>query len=317
MALRATRPSSSPRGRPDDLERLARALDMAKLVALGWDPVTRVFAPDGTHPLLGYSCCRVEGCDNEGICHEQLCAGCAARRKRQKGLDIEQFCTAGPGPATRVPPRACLVCRLPGKERPSAGSSGLCRDCESVRASRGQSVEDFLAGDGAYPPASARRGYGVCKVEACERLAAHKLGLCDAHHQAWRGGGRPELGAFARRAVSARRDNTGRVAMAGLPEGVVLEVLLGIQAALADGRKLRPPALRSVVMHLRSAEAQSVTQLDPAKLPSPVREFLRLAASEAGFARSSLEAEYEKDVWDLRHWGKRGQVSFAGGSALK
>lgn len=248
---------------------------------------------------------------------EHLCSGCAKRRAGHPDLDLEQFCAAGPEPGAKTAPGMCLVCRLPGKQRPSAASSGVCGSCESVRISLGQTVKEFIAGDDTYPPASPRPGYGLCVVDACERLAAHSAGLCDAHHQAWRHAGRPVLEVFARRTVPARRDNTGTVALAGLPERVLAEVLLGIQAALRDGRRLPPTTLRSVVMHLRSGAVNSIAQLDAARLPSPGRHFVRLAASQAAFVCSSPEAEYDKDVWDLRHWGKNGRLSFVGGRALK
>jgi len=318
MTTAAPRPAAPRRAlRDGELDRLSAAVDIEKLVRLGWDPERQVFSPDDGHPLLGYFRCPVVGCGNEGTSDEHLCAGCATRRNGQRQLDLEEFCAAGRGPGARVAPRMCLVCRLPGKERPSGSSSGLCASCESVRVSRGQSVEAFLAGDDRYPPARPRAGYGTCIVEACGRLAAHASRLCNAHHFAWRRAGRPVLEPFARRAVSARRDNTGTVAMAGLAQRVVLEMLLGIQASIADGRKLPPTTLRAAVMHLRSVELETMSDLDPAELPSAVRHFVRLAVSEAALACSSIEAECDKDIWDLRHWGKRGRLSFVGGKALK
>ena len=303
--------------RDGELGRLSAALEIERLVGLGWDPERQVFSPDEDHPLLGYFRCPVVGCGNEGTSDEHLCAGCTTRRNGQRHLDLEEFCAAGPGPGARLAPSMCLVCRLPGAERPSGSSSGLCASCESVRVSRRQSVEEFLSGDDRYPPARPRASYGTCIVEACERLAAHASRLCNAHHFAWRRAGRPVLDVFTQRALPARRDNTGTVVMAGLPQRVVLEVLLGIQAAVADGRKLPPTTLRAAVMHLRSRALATMSDLDASGLPSPVRHFVRLCLSEAALACSSLEAECDKDVWDLRHWGKPGRLSFVGGKALK
>ncbi len=317
MTTAAPRPAAPRALRDGELGQLSAALDIEKLVGLGWDPERQVFSPDEAHSLLGYFRCPVVGCGNEGASVEHLCGGCATRRNGQRQLDLEEFCTAGPGSGARVAPRVCLVCRLPGKERPSGSSNGLCASCESVRVSRGQSVEAFLTGDDRYASARPRAGYGICVVEACERLAAHASRLCNAHHFAWRRAGRPVLDTFTRSAVNARRDNTGTVAMAGLPPRVVLEMLLGIQAAIADGRKLPPTTLRATVMHLRSRALETMSDLDPGELPSPVCHFVRLAVSEAALTCSSIEVECDKDIWDLRHWGKHGRLSFIGGKALK
>jgi hypothetical protein len=104
--------------------------------------------------------------------------------------------------------------------------------------------------------------------------------------------------------------------MAGLPERVITELLYGIQACLAAGGKLRPPALRAAVKHLRQAGAGTVAELDVSRLSDPPRRFLGRTVSELALLGADPDSEYAKDVWDLRVWGHPGRLSFAGGLAL-
>jgi len=104
------------------------------------------------------------------------------------------------------------------------------------------------------------------------------------------------------------------VVLAGLDENVIAEVLYGVQAALAEGRRVMPTTLRHVVEHLRRCEVNSVAAaVDTAPARTPVRWFLAFAADRVGLVRSSLETEQTKDVWDLRLWGAPGWLSFMGG----
>jgi hypothetical protein len=82
-----------------------------------------------------------------------------------------------------------------------------------------------------------RPGLGTCTVASCQRLAARLgSGLCGAHDGAWRLAGRPELAAFRRTAAPCLGDRSGRVVLAGFDEGVIAEVLYGVQEALAEGQ---------------------------------------------------------------------------------
>lgn len=67
MRMRPANVALSRRAGDDDLGRLYGALDIPSLVALGWDPTARVFAPEETHPLLGWTRCGVQGCPNEAF----------------------------------------------------------------------------------------------------------------------------------------------------------------------------------------------------------------------------------------------------------
>ena len=177
-------------------DRLYRAIDVALLISSGWDPATQVFAPDREHPLLGYRVCRVVGCALEAWDPSGVCGGCRARFAAAAGEDLDAFCARGVARKNRSRDRRCLVCRVPGFERP-VGTNDLCLSCDGVRRHRGQSVNAYVAGDAEFPPAVARPGFGTCTVASCGRLSARAAtGLCGAHDAAWQQSGRHDLAAF-------------------------------------------------------------------------------------------------------------------------
>src|SRR5450759_251341 len=245
-------------------QRLSQAVDVAMLVGLGWDLDTQVFTPDPAHRLLGYRVCSVLGCGSEAWCRDGLCGGCSTRRSAAPGEPLAAFLAAGMGQRRRPGQRLCKVCRVPGAQRPAA-ANGLCRSCDHLRAVRGQGVAGFIGGDHRYGPAAPRPTIGTCAVVSCGRLVdCLTRGLCGAHDQAWRKAGGPELAAFCSTSSPRRGDRQGRVVLRGLPERVIAELLLGVQACLGEGRRLMPTDLRAVVDHLREHQAGAVADLDTA-----------------------------------------------------
>jgi integrase len=105
------------------------------------------------------------------------------------------------------------------------------------------------------------------------------------------------------------------VALAGLEPNVITELLYGVQAALAEGRRVMPTTLRHVADHLRRrGQITSVAEaIETAAPRTPVRWFLAFTADRVALARASVETEQDKDVWDLRLWGGAGRLSFTGG----
>jgi integrase len=294
-------------------DRLVRAIDFPLLVVAGWDPATQTLAPDREHPLLGYPVCRVAGCELEAWDRGSLCTGCRDRFRASGGTDVGAFCEAGVSRKNRSRDRRCLVCRVAGFERP-VGTSDLCLSCDGLRRRRRQSVQAYVDGDGEHPAAIPRPALGICTAASCQRLAARpETGLCGAHDGAWRLAGRPELALFRRSAAPCLGDRSGRVVLAGLGEGVIAEMLYGVQAALGEGRRVMPSTLRHVAGHLRQCGASSVADaIGTAPARTPVRWFLAFAADRAGLVRSDPGTEQAKDVWDLRLWGAAGQLSFTG-----
>ena len=293
-------------------ERLYRAIDVALLISSGWDPATQVFAPDREHPLLGYPVCRVVGCALEAWDPGGVCGGCRARFAAAAGEDLDAFCARGVARKNRSRDRRCLVCRVPGFERP-VGTNDLCLSCDGVRRHRGQSVNAYVAGDAEFPPAAPRPGFGTCTVASCGRLAARAAtGLCGAHDAAWRQSGRRDLAAFRLAGLPPQGDRAGRVVLAGLPDTVVAEILYAVQTSLSEGRRLMVKDIRGAAQLLRRCGAGSVADLDTGAGRDPVRWFLRFTADRAALARSDPETERGKDIWDLRVFGAVGRLSFVG-----
>ena len=298
-----------PGRRPGDV------LDLRVLIEAGWDPASVTFSPDPGHRLFGYRTCRVSGCAGEAWSPSGLCGGCLARFKNERRVTVlEAFCARGPQRKSRSRDRLCLVCRLPGFERP-VQTNDLCASCDGLRRRRRQSVEAFVSGDSTYPPATPRPSIGVCTVWACERLAGHPATLlCPAHGSAWRSAGQPDLTAFRHAAAPCVSDRTGRVVMAGLDPELIAEVLCGLQAALAEGRQVMVTTLRSVVAHLRRSGASSMAEAaSSAAERTPVRWFCAFAADRSVLALGDASSEYDKDCWDLRLFGAAGKLSFVGG----
>ena len=141
------------------------------------------------------------------------------------GIHDETRFATYPGRKNRSRDRLCLVCRLPGFERPVT-TNDLCASCDGLRRRHRQSVSAFVNGDDRYPPASPRKTIGRCGVLSCDRLAAHaRSGQCPAHEAAWRAAGCPELPGFRRSASPCLPDRSGRVVLAGLGEDLITEIL--------------------------------------------------------------------------------------------
>jgi hypothetical protein len=275
-------------------------------------------APGRLPPLLGYRVCRVAGCDSEAWDRSGLCGGCRSRFEASQGAGIEAFAALGARPKNRSRDRRCQVCRIPGFERP-VGTNDLCLSCDGLRRRRRQSVAAYVSGDDRYPPAQPRPGLGTCTVAACERLTARRqTGLCGAHDGSWRVAGRPDLAAFRASASPCLADRSGRVVLAGLDDDVIAEVLYGVQASVAEGRRVLTTNLRGVVAHLRRCGAANVAgAVTTTAQRTPVRWFLAFTAGRVALARSDPGAEQEADVWDLRLWGAAGRLSFTGGAASR
>ena len=303
--------AAATRGETPATQRLSRVLDYPLLIGWGYDPATRIFAPDRDHPLLGYPVCRVGGCGYEAWQPDGLCGGCRVRFAAAGG-DLDAFAARGVARKNRSRDRRCLVCRVPGFERP-VGANDLCTACDGLRRRRRQSVAGYVTGDDEFGPAVPRPGLGTCTVAACGRLAAHPdTGLCGAHNAGWRKSGCPDLGAFVLTAGPCYRDRTGRVTLAGLDDTVVAEILYAIQASVAEGRRVMIKDVRGAVGFLRRSGVHSIAEFDTGGQRDPVQMFLRFAADRVALARADPETEAVKDIWDMRVFGAAGRLSFVG-----
>ena len=311
-AARSPGPSGDGLGgvRSGDVDAL---LDLAALTRAGWDPVTLVWKPDPSHPVLGFRCCGVDGCGYPADTAAGLCRGCDATRLALGGDDLAGFCRAGVQRRQWCAERLCLVCRTPGHERPATGS-GLCIACSATARFRRQGIDAYVLGDDRFAPAVAHLSFGRCVVASCDRRAHNRQGLCAPHARNWSRAGRPDLERWSRTEGPVKGDRAGHVVLRGLGPRLIAEVLFGIQAAAAEGRKTPPVSIRGVVEWLRRTQEASVLTVDPAATGSEAaRMFLAFTADRLAVALSSPEREYPKDVWDLRPWGHPGRLSFVGG----
>src|SRR4051812_12175704 len=85
MTLEARVVASASRVPPDgDLVRLRDALDLAAMVAAGYDPLTRIFTSAPEHPIFGFRVCIAPGCDSAAKTAKALCGACHERLKRAR-----------------------------------------------------------------------------------------------------------------------------------------------------------------------------------------------------------------------------------------
>ena len=174
--------------------RLAELVDVPALIGRGWDPERRRFVPAPSDPLFGYSRCPVRGCQNvTEHTAAALCRRCQHRYGRWSHAHpngaLDGFLAEVTQVRSQDLERLCLVCRVPGHERPAA-AHGLCYSCVRQARNRGQSVGAFVAGDERWPAPRPRATFGMCRM-ACDALAVGSDGLCGEHLRHWRAAGRP------------------------------------------------------------------------------------------------------------------------------
>lgn len=293
-------------------------IDVPLLVARGWDPQARVFAPAADDPLFGYHRCERIGCLRAGQTDRSralgLCDACArnylerANGRRGAPMTLEQFKEMPVrrlAQAEREEP-LCLVCRTAGHER-AARNHGLCSECSRHREDRGQTVEAFVCGDDRWPPATPRQGFGRCLVHGCRRWAVTDERLCGPCRRRWhrlRSDGQPSLQAFLSAGPWRPVFDGTRAAMPEVPELVESELLGGL-ALLIERYAVQTPLdhLASAWMHVARSEVGSVLEL--CELPGTYQARRAVAAAQAAARRwrTSPEQERERDVWDLGVFG--------------
>ena len=151
---------------------LGRLIDWEALGRLGFEPSTACFAPGPGDPVFGFAECKAACCDQVARTSLGLCWRCDQLwQKTEPGAGFEAFCQTVPGRVRhRRSGALCRVCRTPGHERP-VRAHGLCAACEQAMAKRGQSPDEYVAGDEEFPPALPRPSFGRCLVATCTRFA--------------------------------------------------------------------------------------------------------------------------------------------------
>ena len=149
-------PLRAPVSGEDELSRLRRAVDLPRLIEVGYDPRAHIIRPHAEHPVFGYERCPVVHC-TAAVERHALCEACWRRFQGFEGT-FEEFAAL---PRARIHGPAqqplCLVCRTAGHERPAWRCRGLCRSCDAQRKARGQTVAEYVAGAQPRPSFGALR----------------------------------------------------------------------------------------------------------------------------------------------------------------
>ena len=288
---------------------LGRLIDWEALGRLGFEPSTACFAPGPGDPVFGFTECKAACCDQVAKTSLGLCWRCDQLwQKTEPGAGFEAFCETVPDRVRhRRSGALCRVCRTPGHERP-VRAHGLCAACEQAMAKRGQSPDEYVAGDEEFPAALPRPSFGRCLVATCTRFAWRaRPALCEQHYRKWDGAGRPagtSLRSWCARQRSIDRD-CRVVVLAGLAEGVRLEVLYGLQRAAGIGRRTRPADVQAAVNIIRAQQVASVRELSMGQITpgTQAHRFLTFTADQVTLALATPASETAKDDWDLRVFG--------------
>ncbi len=291
---------------------LSKLIDWPLLARLGWDPGRGVFAPDAGDAVFGFTQCRTAGCDQIAATNRfALCYRCAGRwRRSAAGIGLEEFCQTAPEYAGKIADRLCLVCRTAGHQRP-VHWQGLCGACVSVMGQRGQSLAEYLNGDDRFGPAVPRPSFGNCKVAACRRWAAHGTpALCASHYVRWisegRPGGEDPPGSWCARQRDYDADQKVAV-LGGLTERARLEVLYGLQCRAQAERRTTVKVVQMVASLLRAGPAPSVFDVAIDHIDDDRRLLVAFIRDRVTLALATPETEADKDDWDLRVFGRRGE----------
>jgi integrase len=303
-----------------ELSRLKAKVDLRALIARGWDPDWRVFAPPADDPLFGYHACERATCPRAGTSDRAralgLCDPCTrdylARRRGLRGapMPLEQFKAR---PLLRLAQaereqRLCLVCRTPGHER-AAQATGLCSECSRMRHARGQTVEAFVAGDDRFPPAPPRRSFGRCLVDRCRRWATTEERLCAVCRRRWRKNpvdSRPPVEQFVAEGPWRPLLDGTRAVMPAVPELVEWQLLAGLQLLIEPYALITPlDRLGMAWSDVARAGVSSIMHLRDLPGSYQSRRAVEGAIVASRRLTSTPEEERSKDVWDLGVFGIR------------
>jgi len=293
----------------DELSRLRRAVDLPRLIEVGYDPRAHIISPHAEHPVFGYAICPVVHC-TAAVERHALCEACWRRFGGFQGT-LEEFALL---PRARIHGPAqqplCLVCRTAGHERPAWRCKGLCRSCDAQRKRRGLTVAEYVAG------AEPRSSFGRCG--RCGHLAAFGAPrLCEPCHRRWVAGGKPDLSGFATTRLRGDRDATREVDLSALGERARLEVLFAFQELWIDGgyawvstRHLQG----AVDLVARVGVASLLDELWMSSTPDSRRTVCRQLRVPVERLLGDPERELSMDVWRmgiLRPDGGRQRIDYS------
>jgi integrase len=266
---------------------------------------------DRRDPVFGAPPCRVPGCDRPGRARG-MCDGHHQRWSAAGKPAADQF-AAATDPAMwgyqRLKPCRVLGCRY-GRAR-----AGLCPVHAGAWARAGQPETDaWLAGTPAPRPPTAAAG---CLIPSCGLWAHPGRVFCYPHNHRWQRAGRPDIGKFRRRCEDPPVLASERADLHALGPQLRLEMQYALQLRHDEQKiKITPVEVRRVVKFLASCPVTSLldwpAQEWAERFPRPrdinARRLLTRAHRDVEdlAAGSGWEAEYPREVWQLRRIGITG-----------
>ena len=271
---------------------------------------------DVNDPAYSAGPCLVEGCQRLARGHG-MCAGHHHRWAKAGRPDVDEFvASTDPGWARQRPNRACRVeaCGY------GVARKGLCQlHAQGWERSGRPDFEEWLA---AGPPPIKAPVAEACHVPGCLLWPQAAGPFCHAHHNTWRANGRPDPVVFAHEFAALRVPSDQVIVLARLPEPLRSELAYVIQCRHDERASRTPPEvvgrlvsflLEADVSSLRDGDEQSWREAFTAsgRRDSNGRGLLvyahqRVADLAAG---SGWEAEYPREVWQLRRLGHPGNLT--------
>jgi integrase len=264
-------------------------------------------------PVFGGGVCRVPGCRRAARGHG-LCPGHHLRWASQGRPDLEVFAaTTDPGWARQRPNGRC---RAAGCGY-GVARGGLCQlHAQRWERSGRPGLDKWLASP---PPVKTPPAGATCMLGCCELWPQAQLPFCHAHAITWKVNGRPDVDAFA--ATFAERETTEEetIRLGALGPRLRLEVQYVLQCRAADrATKTPPPVVMRVVRFLAATTAVSLLDHSEqwwrasfgqrAPRDTNARSLLLYACRKVDdlFNAGGWEAEFPRDVWQLRRLGYPG-----------
>ena len=312
----------SPEAPPTPCDwRTERMIALTATVALDeeWDQDRFLIVPRPAGLLCPLDVCSVEDCQSLVDGAHPLCRAHGRQLAASGVADLDAWLAdGGPRPAQRryLSEETCSITDTAGSrcERPAFGAEGLCHTHATdwrARSRSGCTFKEFLARTGPLD------SLGPCAVASCYLMACYKqTRLCGMHYHAWSRQGSPEgrqLASFLARAPQPA--NARVLSLRGLPVLVRLELLYAIGCRRHEHIRTGAGDMRSYVDRLRADGVVSLVELDPTCLDPTGRSdqwrFARFAFDRVRVAYADPESERERDVWDLRVFGRSGRLDFS------